>query len=278
MPEADATEPRPVASTVAAVADASSPRPRPPSSDRARKGLRSKLYLRGRRLRLPKSKAGLFALLLVLSGVGLVGDLLRPSRWSTGPRPPTSAAAATRWPPSSQAYHAGNHRDVACGECHVSPGHRRLGQGQGQRHPPAGRRWCWARSPRRSTRPTTRSCRSRPTPARNATTSRARSWPTSGPRTSFSEDEANTRQFVGLMIRPGGGDVFDIDRGVHWHVVRDGRVLDARQGRRDDRPRRGRGRRGGCIQEYIAQDKITRRRGRPAGHRRDQGHARRRAR
>ena len=36
----------------------------------------------------------------------------------------------------------------------------------------------------------------------------------------FAEDETNTRQFVGLLVRPGGGDVFDVDRSVHWHVLR----------------------------------------------------------
>ncbi len=74
-------------------------------------------------------------------------------------------------------------------------------------------------------------------------------------RTSFSEDETNTRAFVGLMIRPGSGDAFDTNRGVHWHVLRnvEFRTPDENAEKIDyvaeTMP-------DGTVEEYIAQDKI----------------------
>ncbi|MFN8621078.1 MAG: hypothetical protein U0869_10075 [Chloroflexota bacterium] len=74
-------------------------------------------------------------------------------------------------------------------------------------------------------------------------------------RTQFTEDEANSRQFVGLMVRPGGGDVSDKDRSVHWHVLKDveyrspderAQIIDWVGIKRPD----------GSYQEYIAQNRI----------------------
>jgi len=74
-------------------------------------------------------------------------------------------------------------------------------------------------------------------------------------RTAFTEDETNTRQFVGLMIRPGSGDVFDVKRSVHWHVLSDVQFwtpaenaakIDYVVVTRDD----------GTVREFISQDMI----------------------
>jgi hypothetical protein len=74
-------------------------------------------------------------------------------------------------------------------------------------------------------------------------------------RTSFTEDEPNTRQFIGLMIRPGSGDVFDVNRSVHWHVLREiefrtpeenAEKIDYVAVNRPD----------GTVREFIAQDMI----------------------
>ena len=74
--------------------------------------------------------------------------------------------------------------------------------------------------------------------------------------TQFKEDEPNTREFVALMIRPGGGDPFNVDRSVHWHVVRNfsytspdenAATIDLVSSTTPD----------GQVQEWIAGDKIT---------------------
>jgi hypothetical protein len=65
----------------------------------------------------------------------------------------------------------------------------------------------------------------------------------------------NTRQFVGLMIRPGSGDVFDVGRSVHWHVLRhvefrtptaNAEKIDYVAVTQDD----------GTVREFIAADQV----------------------
>jgi nitrate/TMAO reductase-like tetraheme cytochrome c subunit len=219
-----------------------------------KKGIRSRLYLRGRRLRLPKSKSGLFALVLVLSGVGLVGIFSAVSlvHWT---ETADFCGRCHTMAPELQAYHAGNHRDVACGECHVSPGI-------------AG----WVKAKVAGTRQLVQTVLGTfPTPihppdhaelpvaadtCQKCHDVESEELADLRTRTSFSEDEANSREFVGLMIRPGGGDVFDIDRGVHWHVVRqvefwtpdkDAATIDLVAAEDVE----------GIIQQYIAQDRIS---------------------
>ena len=72
----------------------------------------------------------------------------------------------------------------------------------------------------------------------------------------FTEDEKNSREFVGLMIRPGGGDAFDVDRSVHWHVL-----SEFSYSRRTSTPRRSTTstatRDDGTMVEYIARNKIN---------------------
>ncbi len=79
---------------------------------------RHPFYLRGRRLRLPSSKGGLFALLLVLAGLGGVSVFTGVSliHWT---ETPDFCGRCHTMAPELQAYEAGPHSDVTCGECHV---------------------------------------------------------------------------------------------------------------------------------------------------------------
>jgi hypothetical protein len=75
-------------------------------------------------------------------------------------------------------------------------------------------------------------------------------------RAQFTPDEANTRQFIGLLVRPGGGDFTDAKRSVHWHVLGDVEYVTSQPNRQridyvrvtaDD----------GTVSEYVAQDQVT---------------------
>ena len=157
--------------------------------------------------------------------------------------------------PELEAYHLGAHRDVACGECHVEPGvagwvkaklagTRQLvsvvmGTYPTPIHPPD-----HAALP--STADTCQKCHSL----------NDRSFAALRTQTQFQEDEANTREFLGLMIRPGGGDPFDVNRSVHWHVLSEfnylspdtnSAVIDYVNATRE----------GGEVVEYIARNEIT---------------------
>jgi hypothetical protein len=74
-------------------------------------------------------------------------------------------------------------------------------------------------------------------------------------RLQFTEDEQNTRQFVGLMVRPGNSDILDSSRGVHWHVISDvqfwtddpfAQEIDLVRATRPD----------GSVREFISQHRI----------------------
>lgn len=74
-------------------------------------------------------------------------------------------------------------------------------------------------------------------------------------RVQYTEDEENTRQFVGLMVRPASSDVFDTSRGVHWHVIQDvefwtddpfAQEIELIEATQAD----------GSIRTFIAQDRI----------------------
>jgi nitrate/TMAO reductase-like tetraheme cytochrome c subunit len=215
---------------------------------------RPRFYLRGRRLRLPSSRRGLFALLMVLSGLGLVAVFSTVSliHWT---ETADFCGRCHTMAPELKAYEAGPHADVTCGECHVSPG-------------VAG----WVKSKVAGTRQLVQVVLGTfPTPihapdhgelpAAQDTCMKCHDVEREEladvrTRAAFSEDEDNSRQFVGLMIRPGGGDVFDIDRGVHWHVTRDldywseevnGATIDYVEAAQPD----------GSVKRYIAQDRIT---------------------
>ena len=214
---------------------------------------RNPFYLRGRRLRLPRSRGGLFALILILTGFAAVGVFSAVSliHWS---ETADFCGRCHTMAPELQAYEAGPHRDVACGECHVAPGIDG-----------------WVKSKIAGTRQLVEVVLGtfpQPIPppdhldlpkasdtCQKCHDVESEELADLRTGTSFAEDEANTREFVGLMIRPGGGDVFDVNRGVHWHVVRPvsywspdehAAKIDLVNATDVD----------GKIQEYIAQDKI----------------------
>jgi nitrate/TMAO reductase-like tetraheme cytochrome c subunit len=214
---------------------------------------RSRFYLRGRRLQLPRSRRGLFALLLVLSGLGGVATFSAVSliHWT---ETADFCGRCHTMAPELAAYEAGPHRDVACAECHVEPGITG-----------------WIEAKLNGTRqlvevvlgtfpepipPVDHSS----LPHASDTCARCHDVEREAlaalkTRTQFSEDEANTRQFVGLLVRPGGGDVFNVNRSVHWHVLRnvtyassDPRAtnIDYVAATTPD----------GSIREFIAQDRV----------------------
>ena len=215
---------------------------------------RNPFYLRGRRLRLPKSRGGLLALILVLTGMAGVGVFSAVSliHWT---ETADFCGRCHTMAPELQAFEAGPHKDVACGECHVAPGidgwvkskiagtrqlvEVVLGTFPQPILPPP-----HSELPKASD--TCQKCH-------NVESEQLADLRT---RTSFSEDETNTREFVGLMIRPGGGDVFDVNRGVHWHVVRKLQYWspDEHSAKIDlvEAPDVK-----GTVRQYIAQDKIS---------------------
>jgi len=179
---------------------------------------RNPFYLRGRRLRLPSSRRGLFALLLVLAGAGFVAVFASVSlvHWT---ETADFCGRCHTMAPELQAYEAGPHKSVACAECHVEPGITGwlkakingtkqlievvLGSYPTPIPPPD-------HSDMPAASDTCEGCH-------GVTRTAVKTLKT---ETVFTEDEANTPQFVGLMIRPGGGDPFDVNRSVHWHVLR----------------------------------------------------------
>lgn len=215
---------------------------------------RPRFYLRGRRLRLPSSRRGLFALMMVLTGAGLVAVFTTVSliHWT---ETADFCGRCHTMAPELQAYEAGPHRDVACAECHVEPGVTG-----------------WIKAKLNGTRQLVEVVLGTfPTPIPppdHADLPKAsdtcmkcheverEELADLRTRAAFAEDESNTRQFIGLMIRPGGGDVFDIDRGVHWHVVRnltywtadeDAASIAYVEAEQPD----------GSVRQFIAGDQIT---------------------
>ena len=214
---------------------------------------RHPFYLRGRRLRLPRSRAGLFALLLLLAGAGSVVAFTGVSmiQWT---ETADFCGRCHTMAPELKAYHLGSHRDVDCGECHVEPGV--IG---------------WVKSKIEGTRQLVSVVMATyPTPIeppdhqRLPTTADTcqkchslndRSFVALRADTQFQEDEPNTREFVGLMIRPSSGDAFDVQTSVHWHVLStftytspdtNSATIDYVTATRGD----------GSVVEYIAQDKV----------------------
>ena len=233
-----------VAAPVAAVAESAEEAPRH----------RHPFYLRGRRLRPPKSRGGLLALVLVLAAVGFVGVFASVSmiQWTESA---DFCGRCHTMAPELQAYHEGPHRDVSCGECHVEPGI------QG-----------WLKAKMNGTRQLIDVVLGTfPTPipppdhadlpkaqdtCMKCHTLDQRQFVQLKTKTSFFQDEANSREFVGLMIRPVGGDTFDVNRSVHWHVLEkvefsagevNAPIIDYVKSSRDD----------GSIHEYIAQRAIS---------------------
>ena len=156
--------------------------------------------------------------------------------------------------PELVAHATGPHSEVTCGECHVEPG-------------VAG----WIKAKMNGTRqlveivagtfpepipPPEHDSLPDPTGTCQRCHDVARIDPADlVTRLQFTEDEANTRQFVGLMVRPGSSDILDTSRGVHWHVLRDvefwtddpfAQKIDLVSATASD----------GTVREYIRQDRV----------------------
>lgn len=229
------------------------PSPAPGRGPDSRPRLRSRLRRLRRLVRLPRSRRGILALLLVLGGIGAAGAFgtVTVLHWT---ETADFCGRCHTMAPELAAYEAGVHRDVPCAECHVEPG--LLG---------------WTKAKINGTRqliemalgtfptpipppdhadlpPATVTCMRCHTVEREALAQLKT-------RIQFTEDEANTRQFVGLMIRPGGGDLFDVDRSAHWHVLRDVsyRTADEDSASIDYVAARAPD---GTLREFIAQDQI----------------------
>ena len=255
-PEAEATAPGTAQAGTAPAEAGPAPDAAAPAADApvAVRRHRHPFYLRGRRLRLPSSKGGLFALLMVLAGLGGVSVFTGVSliHWT---ETPDFCGRCHTMAPELQAYEAGPHSDVTCGECHVEPGITG-----------------WVKAKFNGTRQLVQIVLGTfpepipppdhdHLPSAEDTCAKCHDVGRDAlavlkTRTQFAEDEANTRQFVGLLIRPGGGDVFNVDRSVHWHVLRTVtyRSEDPRRNTIDYvaaiTP-------SGELEEFIAQDKIT---------------------
>lgn len=203
---------------------------------------------------LPRTRRGAVALLLVFGMFGLtsVAGAVQLIHWT---ETADFCGRCHTMGPELTAHANGPHSDVTCGECHVEPG---LGG--------------WVKAKINGTRqlieivvgsfprpipppdhdqlPTAQDTCQRCHDVEKLATTRLVT------RAQFTEDEANTRQFVGLLIRPGGGDFTEADRGVHWHVLRDVEYTTALENRQKidyvtvkatD----------GTIREYIAQDQVS---------------------
>lgn len=238
----------------AAVGEPTPPQPgEPPLGEGDAPRRRNPLYLRGRRPRLPRSRRGLFALLLVLAGLGGVAVYSSVSLISWTETADFCGRCHTM-APELQAYHAGPHKSVACAECHVEPGI--MG---------------WIKAKINGTKqlidvvigsyptpipppdhadmpPASETCESCHGVTRTAVTDLKT-------QTVYSEDQANTPQFVGLLIRPGGGDPLDVGNSVHWHVLRTvtfessdpkAQTIDEVEAAQPD----------GSVVTYIAQSKV----------------------
>ncbi len=213
--------------------------------------------LRGRvvnlRFRLPRSRKGIFALILVVGALGFAGIWTGATliHWT---ETADFCGRCHQMGPELAAYESGPHNTVTCGECHVEPGidgwiksklngTRQLVQVLTGLYPQP------IPPPEHSALPPVEdTCLHCHSVDRLATANLIT-------RTSFTEDEANTRQFVGLMVRPSSGDVFDRARSVHWHILEDVRFRTA-EGNAEkidwvvvNRP-------DGTVREFIAQDRI----------------------
>jgi nitrate/TMAO reductase-like tetraheme cytochrome c subunit len=203
--------------------------------------------------RRPRSRRGLFALVLVVGGfatlVGYGGVSL--IQWT---ETADFCGRCHTMGPELVAHAAGPHRDVACAECHVEPGlagwvkaklngTRQLIEiviGSFPEPIPAPDH---DRLP--DPRDTCLKCHDLDRMATSALITAIQ----------FTPDEANTRQFVGLLLRPASGDLFDVNRSVHWHVLQNvefgsrqanAQQVDWVQVTRSD----------GTVEEYIAQGQV----------------------
>ena len=206
-----------------------------------------------RRFHLPRSRRGIFALILVLGGLGatLTFGATAVIGWT---ETADFCGRCHQMGPELAAYRAGPHQEVACAECHVEPGvggwikakmngTKQLIQVITGLYPKP------VPAPDHANLPTASvTCQKCHSTDRLATSSMVTG-------TAFAEDEANTREFIGLMIRPNGGDAADANRSVHWHVLQDVEFVATDTNNqqieyvRVTRP-------DGQVAEFLAQDQI----------------------
>ncbi|TAJ99605.1 MAG: hypothetical protein EPO36_11135 [Chloroflexota bacterium] len=243
----------PAAEDVAASAEAGFAPAPPPLAAPAQSRVRS-LFARLRGfIHPPRTRSGMAALVLVLGAAGtfFVVGATSVIAWT---ETADFCGRCHTMGPELAAHAAGPHSDLTCGECHVGPGVEG-----------------WVKAKINGTRQLIEIVLgtfpepipppdhdSLPPPSE--TCLRCHSLDRVGTadlltRTQYTEDETNTRQFVGLMIRPGGGDVFDVDRSVHWHVLAD---VEFRSDDESSQAIRWVGvtREDGTVDEYIRQDEI----------------------
>jgi hypothetical protein len=212
--------------------------------------------LRGRTVRIsfPRSRRGVFALLLVVGAFAFAGIWTGVTliHWT---ETADFCGRCHQMGPELYAFETGPHRDLTCGECHVEPGVSGWVKAKlnGTRQlievitglyptpiPPPDH------DALPSTKDTCEKCHSLDRLASATLVA----------RTTFNEDEPNTRAFVGLLIRPGSGDTFDANRGVHWHVLRNVEFRSP-----DDNAEKidyvAETMVDGTVEEYISQDKIS---------------------
>jgi nitrate/TMAO reductase-like tetraheme cytochrome c subunit len=169
--------------------------------------------------RLPRSRRALGALILIGGAFGIVGMIggYQVIHWT---ETADFCGRCHTMGPELAAHEAGPHQQVSCGECHVEPGV------QG-----------WIAAKMNGTRQLVEIILGTfpepiPPPEHDAlppaesTCQHCHEVARLNPsgmlaRVQYTEDEPNTRQFVGLMVRPASSDVFDTSRGVHWHVIQD---------------------------------------------------------
>jgi nitrate/TMAO reductase-like tetraheme cytochrome c subunit len=206
------------------------------------------------RVAVPRSRPAILALVLALGGIGMVAVFTGASliRWT---ETADFCGRCHQMAPELKAYEAGIHDTVTCGECHVEPG-------------PIG----WIKSKIRGTEQlfeVVLGAYPKPIPAPNHadlpstkdTCQQCHSVEQLAVNdakisTQFAEDEPNTRQAVGLMIRPASGVPTDVNSSVHWHVLTDveywssdpnAQTIDMVQIRQQS----------GYTETFIAQKKVT---------------------
>lgn len=202
---------------------------------------------------MPRSRRGLVALLLIISasGVALTFGVSAAVGWT---ETADFCGRCHQMGPELAAYAAGPHRDLACAECHVEPGiggwikakvvgTKQLFQVITGLYPKP------VPPPDHSNLPPVSvSCLRCHSTDRLVTTAVVT---TSG----YAEDATNTREFIGLMIRPNGGDAYDVNRSVHWHVLQDVEFVAA-----DDHSQKidyvRVTRPSGEVEEFVSQDQI----------------------
>lgn len=207
----------------------------------------------GRFFRLPRSRRGLFALMLVVGGIGLVAAYGGVSliQWT---ETADFCGRCHTMGPELTAHAAGPHRDVACAECHVDPGlagwiKAKLNGTRQLIEIVAGTFPEPIPAPDHDQLPDPKyTCERCHDLSRLATTALVTDI-------QFTPDATNTKQFVGLLIRPTSGDLFDVSRSVHWHVLQDveygsteanAQNIDWVRVTRSD----------GSVDEFIAQNQI----------------------